>query len=116
MGLGVLAGEGEAREGGVARVDGSRDGTEEGVVVDDDVESCCACATLRGAGGGGPLFFGPPFVGAVASLFWASRTKLLIKSMLSLMTASSMPWDLRSPRKAIQEGSTPEDVKPFSAS
>lgn len=80
----------------------------------DEVESCCACASRRGAGGGGPFFFGPPLV--VASFFWASRTKLLIKSMFSSMTASSMPCFWRSVRNASQDGSTPEDVKPFSAS
>lgn len=80
----------------------------------DEVESCCACAGRRGAGGGGPFFFGPPLV--VLSVFWASRTKLLIKSMFSSMTASSIPWLWRSPRNACQDGSTPEDVKPFSAS
>ena len=111
--LGVFAGEGVARGGGVPRDGGSRDGAGGGVDV-DEVESCCACASRRGAGGRGAFFFGPPLVSA--SPFWASRTKLLIKSIFSSMTASSIPCFCRSPRNASQDGSTPEDVKPFSAS
>jgi hypothetical protein len=111
-GDGAFAGEGGARGGGVPR-DGGRGCRVRGGVAVDEVESCCAWPRL-GAGGGGFFFFGPPLAGP--SLSWASRTKLLIKSMFSEMTASSMPWALRSPRKAIQDGSTPEDVKPFSGS
>ena len=74
----------------------------------DEIESCCP---RRGAGGGGFFFFG-----SVLSLSWAPRTKLLMKSMFSAMTASSMPWLWRSSRKATQEGSTPDDVNPFSES
>lgn len=101
------------REGGVPRDGGSESGAGGGVAVNDEVESCCACTARRGAGGGG-FFFGPPLAGA--SLFWVSRTKLLMKSIFSAITASSTPWALRSPRKAVQDGSTPEDVKPFSGS
>ena len=110
-GEGTLAGGGGARGGGVPR-DGGRGCRVRGGVAVDEVESCCPCPARLGAGGGGFFFFGPP----LTSLSWAPRTKLLMKSMFSAMTASSTPWDLRSPRNAVQDGSTPEDVKPFSGS
>jgi hypothetical protein len=110
-GEGAFAGEGGARGGGALR-DGGRGCRVGGGVVVDEAESCCACPGRLGAGGGGFFFFGPPLAG----LSWAPRTKLLMKSIFSAMTASSTPWAWRSPRKAIQDGSTPEDVKPFSES
>ena len=82
-----------ACEGG--RDGGPRDGGGGGAAggdaaVIEDVESFCACAR-RGAGGGGGFFLDPPLT--ATSLFWASRTKLLMKSMFCVMTASSMPCD-----------------------
>ena len=66
-GLGVFAKEeGDAREGGV-RDGGSREGAGGGVALNEEVESCWACAIRRGAGGGGAFFFGPPLV--AVSLF-----------------------------------------------
>jgi hypothetical protein len=92
-------GRGGAVGGGVAvvedvesyRVWGAPRGAGGGVAVVEDVESYRAWGARRGAGGGGAFFLDPPLV--VASLFWASRTKVLIKSMFCVITASSMPCD-----------------------
>jgi hypothetical protein len=62
------------------------------------------------------LLFEPPLVADAAGAACASRTKSLIKSMLPAMTSGATPALSSWPKRTDHDGSTPLDVKPFSAS
>lgn len=96
-------------------------------------ESDCACPPLREGGGGGLALFcvflrtagvgggvdvfgaGVLFTGEAFG-FCASRTKSLMKSILSCISEASTPCSVNWFRKFIHDGSTLSDIKPLSGS